>query len=178
MQQVLFRFADQIPMFCAGGIATGKMIAHTLLMGAAGAQLGTRFVMTEECKVHPNFKEVFSKATARDAVSTPQFDSRLPVVAVRALRNKGTEEFGKLQLSLLKKLEAGEIHRQEAQEQVEKFWIGALRKAAVEGDTEMGSLMAGQSVGLVDKVVPIRELVNELLTDAEKELELVRGKLS
>ena len=134
MQQVLFRFADQIPMFCAGGIATGKMIAHTLLMGAAGAQLGTRFVMTEE--------------------------------------------FGKLQLSLLKKLEAGEIHRQEAQEQVEKFWIGALRKAAVEGDTEMGSLMAGQSVGLVDKVVPIRELVNELLTDAEKELELVRGKLS
>ncbi len=178
MQQVLFRFADQIPMFCAGGIATGKMIAHTLLMGAAGAQLGTRFVMTEECKVHPKFKEVFSKANARDAVSTPQFDSRLPVVAVRALRNKGTEEFGKLQLSLLKKLEAGEIHRQEAQEQVEKFWIGALRKAAVEGDTEMGSLMAGQSVGLVDKVVPIRELVNELLTDAEKELELVRGKLS
>ena len=178
MQQVLFRFADQIPMFCAGGIATGKMIAHTLLMGAAGAQLGTRFVMTEECKVHPKFKEVFSKANARDAVSTPQFDSRLPVVAVRALRNKGTEEFGKLQLSLLKKLEAGEIHRQEAQEQVEKFWIGALRKAAGEGDTEMGSLMAGQSVGLVDKVVPIRELVNELLTDAEKELELVRGKLS
>ena len=177
MQQVLFRFADQIPMFCAGGIATGKMIAHTLLMGAAGAQLGTRFVMTDECKVHPKFKEVFSKANARDAVSTPQFDSRLPVVAVRALRNKGTDEFGKLQLSLLKKLEAGEIHRQEAQEQVEKFWIGALRRAAIDGDTDNGSLMAGQSVGLVDKIVPIKELVNELLTDAEAELALVRSKL-
>ena len=177
MQQVLFRFADQVPMFCAGGIATGKMIAHTLLMGAAGAQLGTRFVMTEECKVHPKFKEVFSRANARDAVSTPQFDSRLPVVAVRALRNKGTDEFGKLQLALLKKLEAGEIHRQEAQEEVEKFWIGALRRAAIEGDTDNGSLMAGQSVGLVDKVVPIRDLVTELLTDAEKELEQVRSKL-
>ena len=177
MQQVLFRFADQIPMFCAGGIATGKMIAHTLLMGAAGAQLGTRFVMTDECKVHPKFKEVFSKANARDAVSTPQFDSRLPVVAVRALRNKGTDEFGKLQLALLKKLEAGEIHRQEAQEQVEKFWIGALRKAAIDGDTDNGSLMAGQSVGLVDRIVPIKELVSELLTDAEAELALVRSKL-
>ena len=178
MQQVLFRFADQIPMFCAGGIATGKMIAHTMLMGAAGVQLGTRFVMTEECNVHPKFKDVFSKANARDAVSTPQFDSRLPVVAVRALRNKGTDEFGKLQLALLKKLEAGEIHRQDAQEQVEKFWIGALRKAAIEGDVEMGSLMAGQSVGLVDKIVPIKELVSELLNDAEAELAAVSRKLS
>ena len=177
MQQVLFRFADQIPMFCAGGIATGKMIAHTMLMGAAGVQLGTRFVMTEECNVHPKFKEVFSKANARDAVSTPQFDSRLPVVAVRALRNKGTDEFGKLQLALLKKLEAGEIHRQDAQDQVEKFWIGALRKAAIEGDVEMGSLMAGQSVGLVDKIVPIKELVSELLNDAEAELAAVSSKL-
>ena len=177
MQQVLFRFADQLPVFCAGGIATGKMIAHTLLMGAAGVQLGTRFVMTEECNVHQNFKDAFARANARDAVSTPQFDSRLPVVAVRALRNKGTDEFGKLQLALLKKLEAGEIHRQEAQEQVEKFWIGALRKAAIEGDVAMGSLMAGQSVGLVDKIIPIKELVAELLTDAEAELAQVRSKL-
>ncbi len=177
MQQVLFRFADQIPMFCAGGIATGKMIAHTLLMGAAGAQLGTRFVMTEECKAHPKFKEVFSKANARDAIATPQFDSKLPVVSVRSLKNKGMEQFGKLQLSLLKQLETGEIHRQEAQEQVERFWVGALRKAVVEGDVDHGSLMAGQSVGLVDKIVPIRDLIHELVTDAEKELELVKSKL-
>ena len=177
MQQVLFRFADQIPVFCAGGIATGKMIAHTLLMGAAGVQLGSRFVMTEECKAHPKFKEMFSKANARDAVSTPQFDSKLPVVAVRALRNRGTDEFGKLQLSLLRKLEAGEIHRQEAQAQVEKFWVGALRKAVVDGDVEYGSVMAGQSVGLVDKIVPLKDLVSELVTDAERELESVRAKL-
>ena len=178
MQQVLFRFADQIPMFVAGGIATGKMIAHALLMGAAGAQLGTRFVMTEECKAHENFKMAFRHANARDAVATPQFDSRLPVVAVRSLRNKGLAEFGKLQLSLLKELEAGTVSRQHAQEEVEKFWVGALRRAVVDGDVEHGSLMAGQSVGLVDKIVPIRELVEELLTDAEAELELVTSKLS
>ena len=177
IQQVLFKFADQIPMFVAGGIATGKMIAHALLMGASGAQLGTRFVMTEECKVHENFKMAFRHANARDAVSTPQFDSRLPVVAVRALRNKGTAEFGKLQLNLLKQLEAGTISRQHAQDEVEKFWIGALRRAAIEGDIDNGSLMAGQSVGLVDKIVPIKDLVEELLTDAENELELVKSKL-
>lgn len=177
VQQVLYKFCDQIPIFVAGGIGTGKMMAHMLLMGAAGVQLGTRFVMTEESNVHPKFKEAFIRANARDAVSTPQYDSKLPVVAVRALRNRGTAEFGALQLRLLKELEAGNIHRQEAQEEVEKFWIGALRRAAVDGDIEMGSLMAGQSVGLVDKVLTIDELLAELLTDAEKELAAVRRKL-
>ena len=177
VQQVLYKFCDQIPIFVAGGIGTGKMMAHMLLMGAAGVQLGTRFVMTEESNVHPKFKEAFIRANARDAMSTPQYDSKLPVVAVRALRNRGTAEFGALQLRLLKELEAGNIHRQEAQEEVEKFWIGALRRAAVDGDIEMGSLMAGQSVGLVDKVLSIGELLTELLTDAEKELAAVRRKL-
>ncbi len=178
MQQVLFRFGDQLPVFVAGGIATGKMIAHTMLMGAAGAQLGTRFVMTEECTAHPNFKEVFRRASARDAVSTPQYDSALPVVAVRSLRNKGLDAFGKLQLKLLKELEAGNMHRQEAQEEVEKYWMGALRRAVVDGDIENGSLMAGQSVGLVDKVVSVQDLVTELLTDAENELEMVKNTLN
>lgn len=170
MQQVLYKFSDQIPMFMAGGMATGKMMAHALLMGAAGVQLGTRFVMTEEANVHEKFKDVFIRANARDAISTPQYDSKLPVVAVRALRNKGMDNFGKLQLELLKGMEAGTIHRADAQEEVEKYWMGALRRAAVEGDIDYGSLMAGQSVGLVDKVVPIRELVAELLDDGEKTL--------
>ena len=178
MQQVLFKFADQIPVFVAGGIATGKMIAHALLMGASGVQLGTRFVMTEECRAHENFKMAFRRANARDAVATPQFDSKLPVVSVRSLRNKGMDEFGKLQLRLLKELEAGTVTRQFAQEEVERFWVGALRRAVVDGDIDGGSLMAGQSVGLVDKVMPIREVVAELLNDAEAELVSVKGKLS
>lgn len=178
MQQVLFKFADQIPVFVAGGIATGKMIAHALLMGASGVQLGTRFVMTEECRAHENFKMAFRRANARDAVATPQFDSKLPVVSVRSLRNKGMDEFGKLQLRLLKELEAGTVTRQFAQEEVERFWVGALRRAVVDGDVDGGSLMAGQSVGLVDKVMPIRDVVAELLNDAEAELVSVKGKLS
>ncbi len=177
VQQVLYRFCDEIPIFVAGGIGTGKMMAHMLMMGAAGVQLGTRFVMTEESTVHPAFKQAFINANARDAISTPQYDSKLPVVAVRALRNKGTDSFGALQLRLLRELEAGTIRRQEAQEEVEKYWIGALRRAAVEGDVSMGSLMAGQSVGLVDRVMPVNELMTELLTDAEKTLLAMKERL-
>ena len=177
IQQLLFKYAEQIPIFVAGGVATGKMIAHLLMMGAAGVQLGTRFVMTEECNVHPKFKDVFLKANARDAVATPQYDSRLPVVAVRALKNKGMQAFGALQLKLLRELEEGRIHRQDAQDEVERFWIGALRRAAVDGDVDGGSLMAGQSVGLMDKIMPINDLVCELLSDANKELAAVKAKL-
>ena len=177
MQQVLYKFADQIPMFMAGGMSTGKMMAHALLMGAAGVQLGTRFVMTKECNCHPAFKDVFIRANARDAIATPQYDSKLPVVAVRALRNKGMDNFGKLQLRLLKELEAGTCHRQDAQEEVEKYWMGALRRAAVEGDIDFGSLMAGQSVGLVDSEMSIQELIDELLNDGEKTLQDISAKL-
>ena len=177
-QQVLFEIGDKIPVFMAGGIATGKMMAHTLLMGAAGVQLGTRFVMTDECCAHEKFKNVFKRANARDAVSTPQYDSSLPVVAVRALRNKGLNSFGQLQLKLLKQLETGEISREHAQEEVETYWMGALRKAVIDGDVDHGSLMAGQSVGLVDKIVPVRDLIAELITDASSTLEEIKSKLN
>ena len=177
IQQLLFKYADTVPIFVAGGVATGKMMAHLLMMGAAGVQLGTRFVMTDECTVHPKFKDVFLKANARDAIATPQYDSKLPVVAVRALKNKGMQKFGALQLQLLRELEAGTIHRQQAQEEVERFWVGALRKAAIEGDVDNGSLMAGQAVGLMDKIMPIADMVNELLTDANNELLAVKQRL-
>ena len=176
LQQVLFK-TDKVPVFVAGGISTGKMMAHMLLMGAAGVQMGTRFAASQESTAHPNFKEAFIKAKARHAISTPQYDSRIPVVAVRALKNKGMDAFGKLQLELLKKLEAGQITREQAQIEVESFWLGGLRKAAVDGDVDFGSMMAGQSVGLVEKVQPVKEIVHELITDAEKELESIKGKL-
>jgi enoyl-[acyl-carrier protein] reductase II len=173
LQQILFQ-VDQVPVFIAGGIATGRMMAHLLMMGAAGVQMGTRFVMSEECIAHPRFKEVFKKARARDAVATPQFDSRLPVIPVRALKNEGTTSFSKLQLELLKRLDSREIDREEAQYEVERFWVGALRKAAIDGDVEGGSLMAGQSVGLVEKVMPLREIIDEMVQDAEAELQRLK----
>jgi enoyl-[acyl-carrier protein] reductase II len=169
IQEVLFRF-DQVPVFVAGGVATGRMIAHLLLMGAAGVQMGTIFAMSEECRAHPAFKERFRRARSREAMSTPEYDSSLPVVSVRAIKNRGTEDFGRLQLDLLRKIKAGEISRVEAQFQVEKYWIGALRRAVEDGDVDRGSLMAGQCVGLIDEVRPVRVIVEELVREAEETL--------
>jgi len=177
LQQVLFNAPD-VPVFVGGGIATGRMCAHLFLMGAAGVQFGTRFAMAEESCAHQLFKEAFIKAKARDAVSTPQFDSRLPVVAVRALRNKSTDDFGRLQLDLIERINAGAISRPEAQIRVEEFWMGRLRTAVVEGDVSYGSLMAGQSVGLVNSVMPVRDIIRELVADTEAELHRVRGLLA
>ena len=170
IQQILFQ-VDSVPIFIAGGIATGRMMAHLLMMGAAGIQMGTRFVMAEECAVHPDFKKSFQKARARDAVATPQFDSRLPVIPVRALKNEGTVEFGKLQLELLYKLDQDLIDREEAQFEVERFWVGALKDAVVDGDVTKGSLMAGQSVGLVGEIKPLQEIIDEMISDGEQELQ-------
>ena len=170
LQKILFEI-DSVPVFVAGGIATGRMMAHLLMMGATGIQMGTRFVMSKECKAHPEFKKVFQKANARDAVATPQFDSRLPVIPVRALKNKGSKEFLKLQLELIDKLEKKLIDQQQAQYEVENFWVGALRDAAIDGNVQRGSLMAGQSVGLVDKIKPIQGIIDEMVDDAEYELQ-------
>ena len=178
LQQVLFQVSEKIPVFIAGGIATGKMIAHMFMMGASGVQLGTRFVMTDECIAHPKFKDAFMRAEARDAVSTPQYDSKLPVVAVRSLRNKGLANFGALQLRLLKEMQEGIIHREQAQSEVEKYWVGALRKAVVDGDVEYGSLMAGQSVGLAKDILPVKALIERLLSEASDELNNVKNKLN
>jgi len=176
LQQVLFGIND-FPIFVAGGLGTGRAMAHLLLMGAYGCQFGTRFVMSDECTAHPNFKKVFLKAKAREAISTPQYDSKLHVVSVRAIKNRAMEEFGRLQLSLLKKLETGEINHEKAQYEVESFWVGSLRKAVVDGDIESGSLMAGQSVGLMNDIKPIKKIISDLTEEAETELIKVRSKL-
>lgn len=173
LQQVLFALEQDVPVFAAGGIATGRMCAHMFLMGAIGVQLGTRFAMAKESCCHEDFKEAFRRAKARDAVSTPQFDSRLPVVAVRALRNAGIDAFGRLQLELIRKMDAGELNREQAQMEVETFWMGALRRAVQDGDVENGSLMAGQSVGLVNRVQTVQEIMDELVEETEKELHRV-----
>jgi enoyl-[acyl-carrier protein] reductase II len=176
LQQLLFEIND-VPIFAAGGVATGRMCAHLLMMGAAGVQLGTRFAVAEESCAHKEFKQAYLRANARDAISTPEFDSRLHVVAVRALKNRAMEDFGRLQLGLLKEIEAEKIKREEAQLEVEKFWMGGLRKAVVEGDVATGSMMAGQSVGLVNKVQPVREIIEELAGEIEDELVRVKGEL-
>ncbi len=161
---------SEVPIFVAGGIGTGEMIAQYLALGAAGAQLGTRFVVAEECIAHPRFKEAFIKAQARDAMPTAQFDPSLPTIPVRAIVNQGTQDFNRLQLDLLGKIKSGQMPREEAQVKLEEFWVGALRRAVVDGDVEHGSLMAGQSVAFARKIQPVAEIIEELLTGAERQL--------
>ncbi len=161
---------SEVPIFVAGGIGTGEMIAQYLMLGASGAQLGTRFVVAEECIAHPRFKEAFIKAQARDAMPTSQFDPSLPTIPVRAIVNQGTQDFNRLQFELLARVKSGAMPREEAQVKLEEFWVGALRRAVVDGDVEHGSLMAGQSVAFARKVQPVAEIIDELVAGAEHQL--------
>jgi enoyl-[acyl-carrier protein] reductase II len=145
-------------------------MAHLFLMGAAGVQMGTIFAMSKESPGHPLFKERYIKARSREAFATPQYDSALPVVGVRALKNEGTAEFGQLQLSLLQKMKKNEISQKEAQYKVEEYWAGALRRAVQDGDIKHGSLMAGQSVGLVNKIKSVKQIILDLTREAEQEI--------
>ncbi len=165
-QEMLPEIADQVPVFVAGGIGRGEAIAGYLDMGAAGVQLGTRFVCATESIAHPNFKKAFIRASARDAVASVQIDPRLPVIPVRALKNAGGELFTAKQREVARALDEGKVAMMEAQLQIEHYWAGALRRAVIDGDVEHGSVMAGQSVGMVTKEEPIADILAQLMTEA------------
>ncbi|WP_032113824.1 NAD(P)H-dependent flavin oxidoreductase [Candidatus Paracaedibacter symbiosus] len=164
-QEILPHLKD-VPIFVAGGIGRGEAIGTYLKMGASGCQLGTRFVCATESKAHPKFKHAFIKANARNAVVSAQLDSRFPVIPVRALANKATQDFTKYQQEIIVKVNNGELEQKAAQLEIEHFWAGALRRAVVEGDIETGSVMAGQSVGMVTAEQPTKEIINELIEQA------------
>jgi enoyl-[acyl-carrier protein] reductase II len=161
---------DAVPVFVAGGIGTGEAIAAYLRMGAAGVQIGTLFVCAEESVAHPRFKESFVRASARDAVPSVQLDPEFKVIPVRALSNAGTRRFAELQQEVIGRYRRGELTYDEASLAIEHFWAGALRRAVIEGDVEGGSLMAGQSVGLVRSVRPAAAIIAELVEGAEAAL--------
>ncbi len=170
-QEILPEVAEQVPVFVAGGIGRGEAIAAYLDMGAAGVQLGTRFACATESIAHPNFKKAFFRANARDAVASVQIDPRLPVIPVRALKNAGTELFTAKQLEVAQSLNDGTVEMAEAQLQIEHYWAGALRRAVIDGDVEHGSLMAGQSVGMVNKEEPVADIIAQLMAEAAHALE-------
>ena len=166
LAQEILPIIRDVPVFVAGGIAKGQAIASYLEMGASGCQLGTRFVVADESIAHENFKKAFVRANARDALSTAQVDPKFPVIPVRALKNAGTEDFMATQRDMVAKFHAGEMTQEEAQMGIEKFWVGALRRAVVDGDVENGSLMAGQSVGMVKSKSSTQDIIDELVSDA------------
>jgi enoyl-[acyl-carrier protein] reductase II len=170
-QEILPNVAKDIPVFIAGGIGRGEAIAAYLEMGAVGVQLGTRFVCATESIAHENFKKMFIRASARDAVLSVQIDPRLPVIPVRALKNKETERFAAKQREVANALDSGEVEMAEAQLQIEHYWAGALRRAVIDGDIESGSVMAGQSVGMVNREEPVAAIIQELVDEAAAALE-------
>ena len=165
-QEVLPQITD-VPVFIAGGIGRGEAIVSYLEMGASGVQLGTRFVCASECIAHDNFKQLFIRSSARDAIPSIQLDPEFSVIPVRAIANKATDDFMRTQAEVIAQYRSGELDKKEAQLKIEHYWAGALRKAVVDGDVENGSVMAGQSVGMVSKIQPLQEIVDELIEQAE-----------
>ena len=176
LAQEILPHIHEVPVFIAGGIGRGEMIVNYLRMGASGCQLGTRFVCANESIAHKKFKEFFIKSNARDAITSIQVDPEFSVIPVRALSNKATSYFIQAQKEAISKYKEGSLSKLDAQLEIEKFWAGALRRAVIEGDIENGSVMAGQSVGMVEQEQSATEIIQELVSQAE--IALKEGKVS
>jgi enoyl-[acyl-carrier protein] reductase II len=167
LAQEILPVVKEVPVFVAGGLSRGDAIVGLLEMGASGAQLGTMFAATTESVAHPKFKQAFFRAHARDALPSVQLDARFPVIPVRGIANAGTRRFIDHQAETLGRFQSGELNKEQAQLSIEHFWAGALRRAVVEGDVELGSVMAGQSVGQVREERPVRAVIRQLLDEAD-----------
>ena len=145
--------AVDVPVLAAGGIADGRGIAASFMLGARGVQVGTRFLCATECQVHPNYKKKILAARDIDTVVTGK---RLGH-PVRCLKNPFARAFGQM-----------EYDSSLTNEEIEKFGAGSLRKAAVEGDMENGSIMAGQIAALVKEEQPAAQIIREMSAQAEQ----------
>ena len=139
---------------------------HRSILYSKFCQLGTRFVCATESIAHADFKKAFIRASARDAVPSVQFDPLFPVIPVRALQNQATRAFAETQRDVIKRYRDGAMDQGAAQLEIEHFWAGALRRAVIDGDVESGSLMAGQSVGMVTGEQTVAEILTELVDQA------------
>ena len=144
--------AVNIPVIAAGGIGDGRGVAASFMLGAEGVQMGTRFVVADESIVHDNYKDRIVKAKDIDSVVTGQSTGH----PVRCLRNQMTKEY-------IKKEQEGVPF-----EELERMTLGSLRKAVMEGDILNGTVMAGQIAGLVSKRQSCKEILQEIMTEAEK----------
>ncbi len=143
-----------IPVIAAGGIADGRGLAAALVLGAAGVQIGTRFMCADECEIHDNIKQMILKARDRDTAVS----GRITGHPVRALKNKLTRQYEELEKKCA------------PVEDLEKLGIGRLRAAMIEGDTENGTVACGQVAGMVTRIQPAGEIVQEIMEGAESVL--------
>jgi enoyl-[acyl-carrier protein] reductase II len=166
LAQEILPWIHEVPVFVAGGIGRGETMAAYLQMGAAGCQLGTRFACAHESPAHQNFKNALIKAQAKDAVVTHALDARFPIMPVRSIKNAAHKAFYCMQAETILKHERGDLSLKEARLRIEHYWAGALRRAVLDGDVEHGSLMAGQSVGMINREQPVAEIIQDLIAQA------------
>ena len=139
--------AVDVPVVAAGGIADGRQLAAAFALGACGAQIGTCLLVSEECPIHPNYKAALLKAKDSDTIVT----GRIGGTPVRVLKNRMSREYVRQEKAGADKMA------------LEKYTLGSLRRAVFDGDTETGSLMAGQVAGMLKGVRPVAEILDELM---------------
>ena len=139
--------AVDVPVIAAGGIADGRQLAAAFALGACGAQIGTCLLVSEECPIHFNYKAALLKAKDSDTIVT----GRIGGTPVRVLKNRMSREYVRQEKAGADKME------------LEKYTLGSLRRAVFDGDTETGSLMAGQVAGMLKGVRPVAEILDELM---------------
>lgn len=149
--------AVSIPVIAAGGIADGRGILASLALGALGVQIGTRFICSDECIVHQNYKEAIIKAKDRDAVATGRSTGH----PVRTLKNKLTKEFDRLE------------KEGASMEEIGKFGVGRLKAAVIDGDVESGSVMAGQSAAMIKDIKSCKNIIEDLVKETIENLSIL-----
>ena len=149
--------AVNIPVIAAGGIATGRQMLAAEILGASGVQMGTLFLSGEECPIHENYKKAVLSARDRSTIVT----GRISGAPVRVLKNQMAKEYLRREQEGADKME------------LEKYTLGALRKAVKDGDVNHGSLMAGQSAAFVNEVRPIKEILSSIMREYEDAKEKV-----
>lgn len=148
-----------IPVIAAGGIASGKQFVAAMALGAAGVQVGTCLLVSEECPIHDNYKQAIIKARDNSTTVT----GRSLDAPVRILKNDMAREYIKVERS------GG------TREELEQFTLGGLRRAVFDGDVKNGSVMAGQVCGQIKEIKPLADILEELYSDAKKELEALKS---
>ena len=145
--------AVSIPVIAAGGIADGRGVAASFMLGAQGVQVGTRFLAADECQIHPTYKELVVKAKDTDSVVTGRYTGH----PCRNVRTKFT-----------KKLASGEKDGSLTPDEFEQLTLGSLRKAVQDGNLEEGSFLCGAIAGMINDIKPAKEIIEEMFTQAEK----------
>ena len=153
--------AVNIRVVCAGGIEDERGAVAAFALGADGIQVGTRFICSDECIAHENYKQAVIKAKDRDAVVT----GRSTGAPVRALKNKLTKEYQRLE------------KENASAEEIEQLGVGGLRKAFMEGDTQMGSLMAGQSAAMVKRIEPCADIIRSYFDNVDDILTKIKNNI-